>query len=110
MKERTIIKLNYQDILIVDPCYIKDVKTSGEQRFDALKLVQVLHEGDDGEYPIELASGAKWLGVDSGRLWELMAEFGCEVEVDSGLSGHIVVRKDNPDWAERIIKCNHLGE
>lgn len=106
----TTIKLNYQDLLIVDPCYIKNVKTFGEQRFDALKLVNVLHEGDDGEYPIELASGCKWLGVDSGRIWELMAEFECEVEVDSGMSGHIVVRKDDTDWGEKIIKGNHLGE
>ena len=105
------IKLNYQDLLIVDPCYIKEVKSGGEQRFDALKLVDVLHEGDDGYYPIELASGCKWIGVDSGRIWALMAEFDCEVEVDSGASGHIVVRKDDTDWGERIVKAdNYMDE
>lgn len=98
------IKLEYQDLLICDPGYIKSVACSGEPRFDALRCVEVLHDGDDGEYPIETASGCHWLGVDSGRIWKMQAEFGCEVEIDSGLSGHLVIRKGDKDWGERIIK------
>lgn len=100
------IKLNYQDILVCDPGYIKNVScTYGdtkEKRFDALKLIEVLHEGDDGEYEIETADGAKFLGVDSGRIWKLMAEFDCEVLIDSGLSGYIVARKGSAIWGGDI--------
>ena len=98
------IKLNYNDLLICDPGYIKSVKNCGEPRFDALRCVEVLHDGDDGVYPIQTPSDCYYLGVDSGRIWKMIAEFGCEVEVDSGLSGHLIVRRDDADWGGEITK------
>lgn len=85
------IQMEYKQLLVIDPCYIKSVKGFGENRFDALKLVRVLHDGDDGVYRVYYPNGKAELGVDSGRLWVLQAEFECEVEVDSGLSGHLVL-------------------
>ena len=87
------IELDYQDILIVDPGYIKRVVFADELRFDALKLVEVLHEGDDGEFTVETPRGVVMLGVDSGRIWKLQAEFDCKVELDAGLSGYCIIRK-----------------
>lgn len=102
------IKLNYKDLLIIDPGYIKEVRTTfcdiTEPRFDALKLVKELHSGDDGEYEIRTSDGSHFLGVDSGRIWELSAEFECEVEVDSGLSGYIVIRTTDNAWGNDIEK------
>lgn len=93
------IKLNYGDILICDCGYIKEVSCewNGEKelRFDGLKLIKVLHEGDDGVYSVRAGSKTADLGVDSGRIWAMMAEFEIEVEIDSGLSGYLVV-KDTP--------------
>lgn len=89
------IKLNYQDVIITDPCYIKRVSDrSGTLRFDALKLIEVIHDGGDGEFPVETPDGTRYLGVDSGRIWKLQTEFRCDVEIDSGLSGHIILRND----------------
>lgn len=87
------IKLNYQDYLVCDPCYIKGVRCGGEPRFDALRCVEVLHCGSDGEYEVEWLGHTAPLGVDSGRIWAMQAEFECEVEIDSGFSGHLVVRR-----------------
>lgn len=86
--------LNYKDKLYVDPGYIKNVTdSSGEPRFDALKHTKTLHEGDGGEFPVELPDGdVAYLGCDSGRIWEMTAEFGCVVTLDAGLSGYEVVR------------------
>lgn len=87
------LELESKDILIIDPCYIKRVHFDGEDRFDALKCVKTLHDGDDGEF-IVCAGG--WsigeIGVDSGRIWVLQAEFGCTVDVDSGLSGEVHIK------------------
>lgn len=98
------IKLDYLDLLVCDPCYIKGVKCGGENRFDALKCVETLHDGDDGEYGVKTAGGTHYLGVDSGRIWVMQAEFGCEVEIDSGLSGHLVIKQNDPDWGNDIEK------
>ena len=91
------VKLNKGDLLICDPCYIREVKFAGENRFDILKLVKVLYEGDDGRFEIYRGktSCAK-IGVDSGRLWIFQVEYGKDVEikVESGLSGLLVVRKE----------------
>lgn len=87
------IKMNTYDLLIIDPCYIKHIRVSrddNEDRFDGLKHLKTLHDGDDGEYGV--CDGNKplgMLGVDSGRIWVLSAEFPVEVEVDSGFSGEI---------------------
>ena len=93
------IKLNYGDILICDCGYIKKVycEWNGKQelRFDGLKLVKVLHEGDDGCYMVKAGDKVAELGVDSGRIWAMKAEFEITVEIDSGLSGYMVV-KDTP--------------
>lgn len=90
MKE---LKLNSKDILIIDPCYIKHVSFDGEDRFDVLKCVKTLHDGDDGEFAVH-SNG--WsigeIGVDSGRIWVLQAELGCTVAVDSGLSGEVHIK------------------
>lgn len=91
------IKLEMGDAIIIDPCYIKQVKYGGEMRFDALKHEKTLHEGDDGEFEIKLASGSRYVGCDSGRIWLMTSEFGCDIEVDSGLSGHIILRKGDAD-------------
>lgn len=89
------IELKSQDLLIIDPCYIKHVE---DERYDALKLVKVLHEGDDGEYEISTPDKKALLGVDSGRIWVLQAEFGFSVDIDAGLSGFIhISRKDIED-------------
>lgn len=97
------MKLNYNQILITDPCYIKMISdSSNSPRFDALKLVKVLHEGDDGEYMIKAGDEEEWLGVDSGRIWALQAQFDVEVEMDSGFSGHMVV-EDMP--LDKIVKA-----
>lgn len=85
-------KLEYNDLLICDPCYIKSVMACGENRFDALKHIKTLHEGDDGEYEFMLCDQRFSLGVDSGRVWVMKAEFDCEVDVDSGFSGHKVIK------------------
>lgn len=89
--------MNYGDILVTDPCYIKNVAYADKARFDALKLINTLHEGDDGCYIFKLRTHIGTpdedtrlieLGVDSGRVWVLQAEFECTVTMDSGLSGH----------------------
>lgn len=89
------IKLEAGDKIIVDPCYIKSVKSHGDLRFDALRTTQVLHDGGDGEFPVNANGKKYWLGVDSGRIWELTAEFSCDIEVDSGFSGHVIIRTDD---------------
>lgn len=92
------IELEYGDGIVIDPCYIKLVNDGfggNNIRFDALKLEKVLHEGDDGSFLVEIEGGGEIeeVGCDSGRIWLMTAEFDCEVTVDSGLSGHIVLRK-----------------
>ena len=42
--------------------------------------------------------------LDSGRIWEMIAEFDCEVEIESGASGHIIIHKDAIDWSKNITK------
>lgn len=86
------IEVNYCDVLIVDPCYIKNVSTkSGETRFDALKLERVLHELGDGEIAIvEDGFARAFLSCDSGRIWALRAEFDCEVELDCSECDYMV--------------------
>lgn len=85
-------EMNYGDYLIVDPGYIKKVTDGIDLRFDALKCVKTLWEGDDGVYRVCNEKGLlKELGVDSGRIWILQAEFDCEVEIDCGLSDYILV-------------------
>lgn len=90
------IKLQYGDILVVDPCYVKNVATvwdgQKEQRFDGLRCGKVLHSGDDGCYEVYY-NGEKLnrLGVDSGRIWAFVAEFEVEVEIDSGFSGQHII-------------------
>lgn len=96
------IKLNYKDALICDPGYIKNVQFGGEPRFDALRCDKVLFEGDDGCYTIETSENRYLLGVDSGRIWVMTAEFGCEVELDAGLSGYIVLKANTPEWGNDI--------
>lgn len=89
-------KIKYKQKLVCDPCYIKQVKCAGENRFDALKHVKTLHEGDDGCFEVRFRGEKALLGVDSGRIWVMVAEFDCEVEIDSGLSGHLVLPEDLP--------------
>lgn len=84
--------------LIIDPCYIKKVTDGSDIRYDALKLIKSW-DVDDGAYELvysvdmedERLSCSGELGVDSGRIWLLRAEFDCEVETDSGFSGELVV-------------------
>lgn len=94
------ISLEMGDAIIIDPCYIKKVSCDfdpSEMRFDALKHEKTLHEGGDGEFEIKLASGSRYVGCDSGRIWLMTSEFGCDVEVDSGFSGYILLRKGDAD-------------
>lgn len=89
----TKVEVQRGDRIVIDPCYIKGVVSSGKARFDALRCDKVLFEGSDGEYDVIASNGELYsLGVDSGRIWELVAEFECEVEIDSGLSGHAVIK------------------
>ena len=107
------IKLNYGDILICDCGYIKKVycEWNGEQelRFDGLKLIKVLHEGDDGVYYVKAGDKFKSLGVDSGRIWAMKAEFDITVEIDSGLSGYLVV-KDTPVEEIKLLDYSELSQ
>lgn len=88
------LNLTIGDTLIADPCYIKEVSYADEPRYDALKHIQTLHEGDDGEFPVKLDNGETiYLGVDSGRIWKMVAEFECVVKIDAGFSGYKLIRK-----------------
>lgn len=98
------MKMKYNDLLIIDPCYIKSVKNSGEDRFDGLKCVKTLHEGDDGEYSVAVEDRAiGFCGVDSGRIWVLRAEFDIEVELDNGLSPYCYIESNGKE-PEKVIE------
>lgn len=93
-----VVKVEYGDRLIVDPCYIKTIWTEfgenqKEVRFDMLRCEKVLHSGDDGEFPVEYNGETRYLGVDSGRIWQMVAEFDGFVEIDAGFSGYWLIRK-----------------
>lgn len=93
-----IVKLGTGDILIIDPCYIKEAKVSlkdEDHRYDALRLVEAIYDGDDGDIPFDFRGKSYCLGVDSGRIWALQAEFPCVVRTDSGFSGYAVQRKED---------------
>lgn len=86
------IKVKYEEMLVVDPGYIRDVKDRyGEPRFDALKHVKTVSEAGDGLYLVKVGDKKHELGVDSGRLWILKAEFDCDVTIDAGYSGYVRV-------------------
>lgn len=92
------IKVEMGDVLIVDPCYIKNAGTVWgekdiEPRFDLLRCEKVLHDGDDGEFPVEYNGETRYLGVDSGRIWQMVAEFEGTVELDAGFSGYWFIKK-----------------
>lgn len=88
----TKLNLKRGDKITLDPCYVKSVKDDiGDMRFDALKHIKTLHDGDDGVFDITVDSGQSApLGVDSGRIWTSQVEFPVEVEVEAGLSGFIL--------------------
>lgn len=100
------IELKTNDLLIIDPCYIKHVgDKSGEARYDALRNRAVIHDGDDGEFTVKVANHEfGCLGVDSGRIWVLQAEFDCYVDVDSGLSGEIHIESNGQDMDKVVDK------
>lgn len=82
------INFDLGDLLVIDPGYIKNVSDGVDSRFDALRCVRVLHEGDDGGYTISVNNKDYFeVGVDSGRIWVLEAEFSCKVEIEAGMSG-----------------------
>lgn len=94
-----MVRLEYGDAIIIDPGYIRGVygEWDGvlEPRFDGLRCAKVLHDGDDGYYNITL-NGKKiaGLGVDSGRIWLIEAEFGVYLDIDAGLSGCKILKAD----------------
>lgn len=97
--------MKYNDLLVIDPCYIKSVKLKGtdEQRFDGLKCVKTLHEGDDGEYAVVVKDRAiGFCGVDSGRIWALKADFNIDVELDNGLSPYTFIESNGHDVDKTI--------
>lgn len=97
------IELKANDLLIIDPCYIKHAGFDGEPRFDALRNRAVIHDGGDGEFYVKNGNEELgYIGVDSGRIWVLSAEFGCIVDVDSGLSGEIVLK--DVDDVEKVVR------
>ena len=105
------------DLIIIDPCYIKSIKDStGATRFDGLRCVKVLHDGDDGIYNVYYLNPDKTrmdfgcVGVDSGRIWVMQAEFGkLEIETQSGYLGEQVIRVHDAWDKKQInrIKCNY---
>ena len=100
------LKLDYGDILVMDCGYIDGVYgTYGgvrEPRFDALKHVKTLHSGDDGCYAIWQGKNRLGeLGVDSGRIWAMVAEFDCDVDVDCGLSGFILIKNTGYSFGDK---------
>lgn len=103
-----LLKMVAGERLICDPCYIKNVSYDGEPRFDALKCVKVLHDGDDGEYVVSCPIQEKALGVDSGRIWVMEAEFDCDVEEECLLSGYMRVPNVIP--LEEIVIDNLIEE
>lgn len=96
------IEMKYGDILVVDPCYVKSVECGGDLRFDGLKCGKVLHSGDDGCFTVWCGKEDMGdVGVDSGRIWALVAEFDVKVEVDSGFSGHLLIKNDAETYTEK---------
>lgn len=104
----TTVKLKSKDLLIIDPCYIKRVgiywNSEYEERFDALKHVKTLLEGDDGYYFININGNRHKLGVDSGRIWILQAEFECDVALEVDLSGCILIPSDEAPSVDKNDK------
>lgn len=102
------MQMKYKDLLVIDPCYIKSVKLKGtdEQRFDGLKCVKTLHEGDDGVYKITTDKSNDTMlgfcGVDSGRIWVLKADFNIDVELDNGLSPYTFIESNGHDVDKTI--------
>lgn len=102
------IKLNCKDLLIIDPCYIKHIK---DERFDSLKHIKTIHEGDDGVYDICIAGKYRdSLGVDSGRLWVIQAEFDTELDIDAGFSGFVTIATKNCKDIGKLIESIKKGE
>lgn len=102
------IKLKYNDLLIIDPCYIKHIKND---RFDSLKHIKTIHEGDDGEYDIYVDGKFEdSLGVDSGRIWVIQAEFNTEIEVDAGFSGYITIETEHCKDMNKLIESIKKGK
>lgn len=104
------IKMKPNDVLVIDPCYIKGVDDSISTRFDALKLVRTLHEGDDGDYYVAnngymLAE----LGVDSGRIWAMQVEFWCNVKIDAGPCGYLFQQFDTDAEAKAFIDALYVN-
>ena len=100
------MKIKNNTYLIIDPCYIKAVRYGTEMRFDALKQVATFN-CDDGSYSVSaVIDGSREelgsIGVDSGRIWVLKAEFDCDVIEDSGFSGYILVNQKASDFE---IEC-----
>lgn len=97
------IEIESTDLLICDPCYIKEVSFMGEPRYDALKCVKTLLEGDDGEYNVYLDNKCiASLGVDSGRIWAMKPEFTCQVRIEAGMSGFSTIKNFEKDVLERL--------
>lgn len=94
---KDVIKVEMGDRIICDPCYIKTVWTEWNDekdvRFDLLRCEKVLHDGDDGCFDVEYNGKTNALGVDSGRIWQMVADFGGYVEIDAGMSGYWLIRK-----------------
>lgn len=84
--EGDTITLRAGDILICDPCYIKSVSHNGYLRYDAF-ITKSLYDGSDGEFRFRAKDDYFDLGVDSGRVWAMQAEFPVEVVIDAGFSG-----------------------
>lgn len=83
------IHLDTGEYLVIDECYVKSTAN--------LKVVKKF-EVDDGDR-IMLADGrftGAGVGVDSGNITIYRAERSTEVEVDSGLSGELVLAKNAP--------------
>lgn len=106
------LKLEHGDYLVIDPCYIKSIQQStGQPRFDGLRLIKAFDTGD-GVFSVYVKNTlADRIGVDSGRIWVLKAEFDVFVEIDSGCSGSIVVKsKDGKNYNSSAFQIGYKRE
>ena len=98
------LKLNYGDLLVCDPCYIRFVgnyyaKENKCPRYDALKLVKEFALGGDGDVALRYGDEGftRMVGADTGRVWAMQAEFKCDVFLDASIewAGYFVIKNGN---------------
>ena len=128
-----VIKMKKDDLLIVDPCYIKSIKCKGRNGYDALRCVKVFYGEPETQHYIlngfDINSLPEWakkylvekdtpyiwpksfskkligtLGMSSGRIWVMHAEYDVNVKIDSGLDGGCLLKNNVSDDVDDVIE------